>query len=113
GLAQALRDVGATRDVADRMIALSTEQQFPTFLASGLCARGWVTAQDGDVGAGLAQMRQGLAVFEAAGLLLGLSYWRGHLVEAGARGPAGRAPPAAPGGEADTGPCGLHPRSAH
>jgi class 3 adenylate cyclase/predicted ATPase len=83
GLVQSLRDVAATRDVADRMIALSTEQQFPTFLASGLCARGWVTAQDGDVGAGLAQMRQGLAVFEAAGLLLGLSYWRSHLVEAG------------------------------
>jgi class 3 adenylate cyclase/tetratricopeptide (TPR) repeat protein len=85
GLWQSLREVEATRGTADRAIALSTQQQFPTFLAGALCARGWVTAEEGDVRGGIAQMRRGLAIFEGAGLLLGLAYWRSHLVEASLR----------------------------
>jgi class 3 adenylate cyclase/tetratricopeptide (TPR) repeat protein len=85
GLWQSLREVEATRETAERAIALSTEQQFPTFLAGALCARGWVSAEEGDVGGGITQMRRGLAIFEGAGLLLGLAYWRCHLVDASLR----------------------------
>jgi predicted ATPase len=52
---------------ADAAIALSQEQGFSQFLATASMLSGWGLAEQGQVAAGLAQLRQGLAAFQATG----------------------------------------------
>ena len=49
-------------------MALSTEQGFPYFLASGTLMRGWALVEQGQVQEGIAQIRQGMAAFRAMGV---------------------------------------------
>ncbi|MBI3757421.1 MAG: AAA family ATPase [Deltaproteobacteria bacterium] len=61
------RDAGATRDAAEELITLSTEQGFPDRIAIGMFYRGWALTMQGQEEEGLAQMRQGWAGWRAAG----------------------------------------------
>ena len=69
------------------MIALSTEQGFPHWLAWGTIKRGWALAAQGQVEEGISQMRQGLAAWQAMGIELTRPYFLALLAEAyGRRG---------------------------
>ncbi|MCC8939338.1 AAA family ATPase [Bradyrhizobium sp. Arg68] len=55
------------RDRAEALIALSTEQGFPHFLAPATVIRGWALTKSGELETGLAQLRQGLPAWRATG----------------------------------------------
>jgi predicted ATPase len=66
-LYQLRREGALTHTQAEAVIALATEQGFPIWMALGPILRGWALAEQGQVGAGLAQIRQGLAAWQATG----------------------------------------------
>ena len=55
---------------AEAAVALSTEQGFPLWTATGTSLRGWALAIQGQGEAGMAQVRQGLAAYRATGAAL-------------------------------------------
>jgi len=61
------REVQAAQARAEAIIALSTEQGFMTRLAAGTVVRGWALAEQGQGEAGIAQIRQGIAAWQATG----------------------------------------------
>ncbi len=72
----------AAQEQAEAVITLSTEQEFPTWLASGTCLRGWALAEQGQREEGIAQMRQGLAASRAIGVNIERPYFLALLAEA-------------------------------
>jgi predicted ATPase len=56
----------SVQERAEVMIALCAEYGFPRWLAGGTILRGWALAAQGQAEAGIAQMRQGLAAWQAA-----------------------------------------------
>jgi adenylate cyclase len=58
------------RERAATQAALATEHGFPMWLPSGTVMHGWALAAEGEVAAGIAEMRQGSAAELAAGVLL-------------------------------------------
>jgi len=64
------------------VIALSSEQGFPYWLAWGTFLRGWALAEQGHVKEGLAQMHQGLTTYRVMGTKIGEPYWLALLAEA-------------------------------
>jgi predicted ATPase len=66
-LAQLCRDDRTARDQAEALAALATEQKFPHFVAAATALRGWAIVEAGEVEAGLAQLRQGVAAWRATG----------------------------------------------
>jgi predicted ATPase len=67
---------------AEAAVALSTEQGFPYLLARGTILRGWVLAEQEEGEKGIAQMRQGLAAWQATGAELGRPAFLALLAEA-------------------------------
>ena len=67
-LSQCRRDVVATHAQADALMALAQEQGFGSRVEQGRILRGWALAMQGAAAAGVAQIRQGLAAHERAGL---------------------------------------------
>jgi DNA-binding winged helix-turn-helix (wHTH) protein/predicted ATPase len=63
---------------AEAMLALATEHGFVRHVALGTLFRGMALAGQGQCAAGLAQMRQGLAAYQATGSVSGMS---GHLAQ--------------------------------
>ena len=61
------REVQMVHEQAEALIALSTVQGLPFFLASGTIGQGWVLAEQGQTEEGIAQIRQGLATKRAIG----------------------------------------------
>ena len=55
------------RDRAEALVKLSTEQDFPHFLAPATVIRGWALTESGELETGLAQLRQGLLAWRATG----------------------------------------------
>ncbi|WOH47519.1 adenylate/guanylate cyclase domain-containing protein [Bradyrhizobium sp. sBnM-33] len=55
------------RDRAEALVKLSTEQDFPHFLAAATVIRGWALTESGELETGLAQLRQGLPAWRATG----------------------------------------------
>jgi predicted ATPase len=72
------RDGVATQAAAEAVIALATEQGFTMWRAHGAFLRGWSWSVQGQA-AGLAEMRQGLAAYQATGQRLMISYGLGLL----------------------------------
>jgi predicted ATPase len=66
-------DAIATQASAEAVIALATEQGFTMWRAHGTFLRGWSRSAQGQ-DAGLAEMRQGLAAYQATGQRLMISY---------------------------------------
>ena len=61
------RDADTARRDADEGLRLASEHGFPMFAAMHAMHRGWARAEDGDPEEGIAELRAGLAAFEAAG----------------------------------------------
>jgi predicted ATPase/DNA-binding winged helix-turn-helix (wHTH) protein len=81
-LYQFRRDAQAVREQVKAMLALSSAQEFPQWVAWGAILHGWVLAEQGHRAEGMAQMRQGLAAFDDIGAALGRPYWLALLAEA-------------------------------
>jgi TOMM system kinase/cyclase fusion protein len=75
------RDALATQEQAEALIALSTEQGFPQWLAGGTILRGWALAERGEREEGMAQMRQGMAAWQATGAEVDRPYFLALLAE--------------------------------
>jgi predicted ATPase len=84
-----LRQEGqVAQERAEAAMTLSTEQGFPLWLAIGMILRGGTLAEQGQGTEGMAQMRQGLAVFQATGVEAGKPYFLALLGKAYGRGQA-------------------------
>ena len=81
-LHQLRREVQAAQERTEAVIALSTEQGFPLWLAVGTIRRGWALAVQGQVEEGITQIRQGLAALQATGAELGRPTYLALLAEA-------------------------------
>jgi predicted ATPase len=73
-VAQLRRDVPAVHEHAEAAVALSTAQGFPVWVAWGTSLRGWALAMQGQGEVGMAQVRQGLAAWQATGAALNVPY---------------------------------------
>ena len=58
----------AVQDRAEALMALSTEQEFPHWLAEGTISRGWALAEQGHGAEGCGLIREGLAALQATGV---------------------------------------------
>jgi DNA-binding NtrC family response regulator/predicted ATPase len=70
-----LREEEAVQERAEAVIALCTEHGFPLWLAGGMILRGWALAVRGQEEVGMAQIRQGLAAWQATGAETGRPCW--------------------------------------
>jgi len=77
----ALREPDRAREIAESLIQLATEQQFPLFVAWGTLYRGWALAEQGYGEEGVAQLREGGTAYAATGLRLGLGFYLRLLAE--------------------------------
>jgi predicted ATPase len=64
---QLRRDVLAMYEQAEAAVALSTEEGFSQLAAMGTSLYGWALAMQGQAAAGMAQVRQGITAWRAAG----------------------------------------------
>ncbi|MEE8545430.1 MAG: adenylate/guanylate cyclase domain-containing protein [Alphaproteobacteria bacterium] len=64
---QLRREPGATRETGDRLIEHCNEKGFPPFLPMGRIFRGSALAEAGELAAGVAEMREGIAGVRATG----------------------------------------------
>jgi predicted ATPase len=76
------REVQAVRERAEALIALSTEQGFPQWLAYGTILRGWALTAQGEGAEGIAQIHQGLVARRALGSEIQRPYLLSLLAEA-------------------------------
>jgi predicted ATPase len=76
------RDGVAAEARAEAVIALSTEQGFMVWLAGDTVTRGWALAEQGQGEAGIAQIRQGIAAWQATGNALARPWVLAVLAEA-------------------------------
>jgi len=76
------REGRETREQAEALMTLSTEQGFAYFLAIVPLLRGWALAEQGHQKEGIAQIRQGLCAYQATGAGLILPYFLALLAEA-------------------------------
>jgi tetratricopeptide (TPR) repeat protein len=67
------REVAAAHEHAEALVHLCREQGFPFWSAWGQTHQGWVLIEQGQVEAGMLQIRQGLGVVQAAGAEGGVS----------------------------------------
>ena len=81
-LHQLRQEVSETRRCADALIALSEEQGFPFWRATGEILQGWALANQGEGQEGVAQLQHGLAAFQATGANMVLPYFFSLLAEA-------------------------------
>jgi len=80
-LALHLGEVELTRERAEELIALSDEQQFSLFWATGTGAHGWALAQQGDLEQGIAELERSIAVFDRMGAMVGRGFWLSCIVD--------------------------------
>ncbi|MFQ5813233.1 MAG: AAA family ATPase [Anaerolineae bacterium] len=79
----------AVKERSEAVIALSTEHGFPFWIAGATVLQGWALAVEGKTEEGIAQMRQGLAAWQATGAEIGVPHYLALLAEA--YGQAGQA----------------------
>jgi class 3 adenylate cyclase/predicted ATPase len=80
------REVRATQERAEALIALSTEQGFAIWVAFGTVLRGWALAEQGRREEGMAQMHQGMAAWRATGAEVDQPYFLAVSAEVYAKG---------------------------
>ena len=81
-LYQHRREAQAAQEQAEAAIALSTDQGFPLWVAWGTLMRGWALAWQGHGKEGIAQIRRGIASYQATGSKVSRHYLLGLLAEA-------------------------------
>ena len=85
-LHQARGEGHASREHAEAVMTLATEQKFAEWLPLATASRGWTLAERGEVDEGIDQMQRGLATYRTTGSLMFVSYFltllaRAHLQE--------------------------------
>jgi predicted ATPase len=80
-VSQLRRDVPVVHEHAEAAVALSTAQGFPLWEAVGRSLCGWALAMQGQDEAGMAQVRQGIAAFQATGAAIFVPYFCTVLAE--------------------------------
>jgi predicted ATPase len=80
------RETTLTRELAEALMELSSEQGFALLWHGGMILHGWGLAQEGRTVDGISQMRQGLAGWQATGALSHRPYHLALLAEALAQG---------------------------
>ena len=78
------RDVPAVHEHAEVAVTISTEQGFPHWAAQGMSWRGWALAMQGQGKEGMAQVRQGVAAWQASGAAILVPYFCTLLAEVSA-----------------------------
>jgi predicted ATPase len=81
-LHQCRRDLAAMSISLEVCLPLAQQQGFPLLAAMGLIFQGWVQAESGHGVEGIAQIRQGLAAYQATGAELSRPYFLGLLAQA-------------------------------
>jgi predicted ATPase len=81
-LHQYLREPQETQTWAEAGLALSNEHGFPSWLGYGAVMQGWALAMQGQGEAGIAQMREGIAIWRATGAEMARSHHLALLAEA-------------------------------
>jgi class 3 adenylate cyclase/predicted ATPase len=76
------------RDIGQQMIALSSEQGFPNWLAQGLTYVGWAMTTESDRACGIAKMKEGIDIWERTGARLITTYLYYLLADGLSRGGA-------------------------
>jgi len=76
------REAQAVQERAQELIALSTEQGFPLWLAYGTVLRGWALTALGERSAGITQIHQGFSIHRATGAEVEKPYFLALLTEA-------------------------------
>jgi adenylate cyclase len=79
---QLRRERDAVHEWTSSVITLTTDQDLPFWLTGGRFMRGWVLAEQGQVAAGIAQIRQALSAYQAMGSAIVRSYLLALLAEA-------------------------------
>jgi adenylate cyclase len=85
-LRQLRREPAAARDLAERLIAIADEYGLELWKWFGVICRGWSMAEQGDVAAGIEQMRRGLTLSDNTGTKLWRPHWLGLIAEALVKG---------------------------
>ncbi|SDH76780.1 Predicted ATPase [Bradyrhizobium sp. Rc2d] len=80
-LSQLRQNHDEARDRANALIALAAEQDSPHFLGAGIIIRGWTLAEAGDFDTGIAQIREGLTMWQATGAGFLVPYFRSLLAQ--------------------------------
>jgi len=81
-LAHDLREPAAALEVTEKAIALATRQKLYFWLGPATCLHGWARVEQGDVGAGVAEIQQGLGLMQAIGVRTSYPYHLSFLAEA-------------------------------
>jgi predicted ATPase len=89
GLHQFRLETQAVKERSATVIALSTKQGFPFWIAGATVRQGWALAMEEETEEGIVQMRQGLAAWQATGAEVGVPHYLALLAEA--YGQAGQA----------------------
>jgi predicted ATPase len=76
------REPRATQERTEALLALSTEQGFALWVSFATVLQGWSQADHGQRPAGMAQIRQGIATFQATGARVDRPYFLTLLAEA-------------------------------
>lgn len=76
------QDVEATRNAADKAIAIAEEQGFAFWIGWGQVLRGWARARQGEADAGIDEIREGIVAWRKQGSELGCHYYYAMLAEA-------------------------------
>jgi predicted ATPase len=71
---QLRRDVPTVYEQAEACVSLSTEQGFTHWVALGTSLRGWALALQGEGEEGMAQVRQGMAAWQATGAVIAVPF---------------------------------------
>jgi predicted ATPase len=81
-LYQMLGQLPECQAAAERAISIGERGGYPMWVAIGKLTRGWAMAQQGQSAEGIAQLREGLAGWQATGARLALPYQRTLLADA-------------------------------
>ena len=76
------REAQAAQEHTEEVIRISTEYDFPLYIAWGTVMQGWALAELGEADEGIAQMREGIAAWRAMGGQMSLPYSLALLAEA-------------------------------
>jgi predicted ATPase len=74
-------EAARTREVAERDLALATEQIIPFFAAHAMVLRGWALVEEGRCEEGIAGLREGVDAYRATGSILENPHWLTLLAE--------------------------------
>lgn len=79
---QSRQDTQQLQHYAQQALTIAQEQQFPFWLATATILQGWVKVQQGNINAGITQIREGIEAHTATGAKISWTYFLGILAQA-------------------------------